>query len=123
MIKNILFIEYDLIGAFDPFGKEMIFNLSERNIILAGYEELPDEESHVKRYLETGYSYSEVYNVLDYYNHYIDKNLKKHIESLELMDEFEEFNLLMSHSSIGYGLKIENSEYDNIKDLIKIKNN
>ncbi len=122
MFKNILFLEYDLIGAFDPFGKEMIVNLSERGISLSGYEELPDEESHKNRYLETGFKFSEVVDCLQYYHHGISKEEKKVIEHLEMMDEFEEFNLLMKHSCFGYGIST-NNDYASIYDVVKIKNN
>jgi hypothetical protein len=119
MFKNILFLEYDLIGAFDPFGKEMIINLSERSIALCGYEDCPDEESHKNRYLETGFKYSEVIDCLNYYLKCISKEDKKAIEHLEFMDEFEEFNLLMKHSSFGYGIKVDD-EYASVYDIIKI---
>lgn len=119
--RNILFIEYDLIGAKDGFGQEMIENLLQRDIHLRGYEDVPDVFSQEERLLKTGFTNSEVYDMLDYYNNCIDFTEKKRIEALEFVDEFEEWNLMQSHSCIGYGIKCEDSNYSFLNDAVKIK--
>jgi len=39
--------------------------------------------------------------MLDIYNKMIDEKEKKRIEKLQLFDEFEEWNLIMSHYFVG----------------------
>ena len=120
IFKNIILLEYDLIGANDEFGKEMIHNLLEkRDIKLYGYEDVPDVHSQIERLKKTGFNQVEAYNMLEYYTNFLDINEKKRIEALEFVDEFEEWNLLQSHSCFGYGLKVE-EKYSYLADIIKI---
>jgi O-methyltransferase involved in polyketide biosynthesis len=120
LFKNVLMLEYDLVNALDPFGQEMIDNLKAREISLCGYEEVPDCKAHETRYLETGFTNSEVKDMLDYYKHFIPKEVKSSIEHKEFMDEFEEWNMLQNHSCYGYGVKAEDSKFSKLIDLVKL---
>ena len=121
MFNNIVFLQYDLVGAKDSFGREMIHNLLERDVKLYGYEDVPDVQAQLARLFECGFVEAEVYNMLEYYNNFIDQNEKKKIDHLEFMDEFEEWNLLQAHACFGYGTKLDAS-FSYIADVLKLNN-
>ena len=116
--KNIIILEYDLIGATDSFGKEMVLNLHDRGIKLFGYEDTPDAKAQRKRFEEIGLVQCEVISMLDYYHTQISPLEKNRTKHLELFDEFEEFNLLQSHACFGYGAKLE-EKYEYLYDVLK----
>jgi [phosphatase 2A protein]-leucine-carboxy methyltransferase len=120
LFKNVVMLEYDLVNAKDPFGQEMIENLQLRNITLCGYEDLPDCKSHETRFLENGFTNTQVKDMLDYYKNCIPKEVKAEIEHKEFMDEFEEWNMLQNHSCYGYAFKNEDSRYNTLADLLKL---
>ena len=83
--SNVYLLEYDLIGPDDPFGKEMVDNLKTRDIYLKGF--------------------NDVKNINDQ---------KKKKKKLELMDEFEELNLLQRHACFGFASKCKNDKFKNL---------
>ena len=104
--NNCLLLYYDLINPFDDFGKMMIKNLKTfRNLILASYEDCPTLEHHNERVKKGGFNDVECVEMLKYFNNYIDSETLKRVNSLELVDELEEWNLLLMHACFGLGLK------------------
>jgi len=120
IFNNLIIIEYDLIGANDMFGKEMVQNLKSRNIELRGFYDVPDLDSQIKRLKECEFDFVEFKNLLWVYNSMISKEERRRIDSLEMMDEFEEFNLLQTHACFGIGGKIKDEKFKNILDIIKL---
>ena len=119
--NNIVMIEYEVINPFDEFGKKMKENLLERNCVLFGIEDTPSVESHIKRFQNTGFNQVEVYDMLSLYNKIIIKEEKIRIEKLELMDEFEEWNIIQSHYCFGIGVKYD-IQYDDLGKCMKLQN-
>jgi hypothetical protein len=117
--KNLIFIEYDLIGANDNFGREMVLNLLDRGVKLFGYEDVPDSKSQIDRLHTTGFTQVEMISMLEYYEKHIEPSEKNRTKHLELFDEFEEFNLLQAHSCFGYGAKLE-EQYEYLYDVLKL---
>ena len=105
---NLYILEYDLIGPDDPFGKEMVDNLKTRDIHLKGFNEVKninDQENRLKK------ANFEDINIVDMYHIYfkvLPLEDRKRIERLELMDEFEELNLLQKHACFGFASKCKN---------------
>ena len=122
LFPNLIVLEYDLIGAKDAFGREMIDNLKMRNIELKGYEEVPDIKSQIERLKESKLEQVEIVDLLFVYNKMLPKNERRRIDLLEMMDEFEEFNLLQQHACFGYGLAFKDNKFDKIKELVKLEN-
>lgn len=118
--SNLIFLQYDLIGAQDGFGQEMIENLLNREIKLFGYEEVPDIKAQTERLKHTGFKQFEVLDMLDYYSLCIATEERKYVEHLEMMDEFEEWNLMQQHACYGYGTKLEN-HFDYLNNILKLK--
>ena len=121
IFKNLIVIEYDLIGANDMFGKEMVQNLKSRNIELRGFYDVPDLDSQIKRLKECDFDFVQFKNLLWVYNSMISKEERRRIDLLEMMDEFEEFNLLQTHACFGIGGKISDEKYKNILNIIKLE--
>ena len=117
--KNLVFTFYDLINPYDPFGQEMVDNLKIRNIKLNGIEETDSVDKQLSRLKDLGFTEYEVYDMVHFYNKCIDTSEKKRIEKLELFDEFEEWELIQSHSCYGLGIKVE----EEFSFLNKIKYN
>ncbi len=120
--KNLIFLEYDLIGPNDSFGKEMVENLLYRDIKLFGYEDVPDIKAQAERLYKAGFTNVEVYDMLTFFNNFIDQSEKERVRHLEMLDEFEEFNMLQNHACFGYGAKLE-EKYEYLYDEIQIKKN
>ena len=108
---NLYMLEYDLIGPDDPFGKEMVDNLKTRDIHLKGFNEVKninDQENRLKK------ANFEDINIVDMYHIYfkvLPLEDRKRIERLELMDEFEELNLLQKHACFGFASKCKNDKF------------
>lgn len=118
--QNLILFIYDLVNPNDGFGKEMEMNLLERNIKIPGLKQVPDCLSQTNRLIESNFTNAKVVDMLIYYRNYINKQEIHRIEHLEFLDELEEFNLLQNHSCFGVGLKIENSEFEEIKNKIDL---
>ena len=109
--SNVYILEYDLIGPDDPFGKEMVDNLKNRNINLKGFNEVKNIDDQINRLKEAKF---EDINIVDMYYVYfklLPIQERRRIERLELMDEFEELNLLQRHACFGYASKCKNDKF------------
>lgn len=105
--NNVAFVYYDLLNPFDEFGKVMIQNLRNyRNIVLPSYELCPYTDSHIERLKSNGFNSSgQCIDMLTYYNTVIPREEQIFANSLELLDELEEWNMLQKHYCIGVSIK------------------
>ena len=111
VFKNVYLLEYDLIEPDDPFGKEMVENLRNRNIILKGFEEVKNLQDQIDRLKESKFDYVYAIDMLEVYFKLLPLEERKRIEKLELMDEFEEFNLLQKHACFCYAYNCTNDDF------------
>ena len=112
--SNIYLLEYDLIGPDDPFGKEMVDNLKTRDIYLKGSDDVKNINDQINRLKKLNF---EDINIVDMYHVYFNVlpvEERKRIEKLELMDEFEELNLLQRHACFGFASKCKNDKFKNL---------
>ena len=109
--NNVYILEYDLIGPDDPFGKEMIDNLKNRDINLRGFNDVKDVKDQIKRLEEAKFENINIVDMFYVYFKLLPIADRKRIERLELMDEFEELNLLQKHACFGYGSKCKNDKF------------
>lgn len=100
-----VFVSYEQIHPFDPFGQTMITNLIARGCPLLGYNDYPTIEAHQKRYHSLGYSRYQGADMNDIYRLKVDRTEIKRIERLELFDEFEEWHLIQAHYHISLASK------------------
>lgn len=115
--ENVVLVYYDLIHFDDVFGKVMVNNLKNiRGIILPSFQETRSENDQLERMKKSGFNfYNKCVDMLDYYMNILDKKELKRINSLEFVDELEEFNLLMKHSCLGISIKTKD---ENIKESL-----
>ena len=109
--NNVYLLEYDLIGPDDPFGKEMVDNLKSRDIILRGFNEVKDIKDQINRLKEAKFEDVNIVDMFYVYFKFLPIQDRKRIERLELMDEFEELNLLQKHACFGYGSRCKNEKF------------
>lgn len=120
LFANIVLLEYDLTGANDGFGKEMVDNLKMRNIQLKGFKDVPEIKDQIERLKECNFEIVDFITLYDVYNKMLPHDERKRIDMLEMMDEFEEFDLLQRHACFGYGLSIKDTEkYGKVQEVIK----
>lgn len=108
--ENVIFLGYDLINSNDNFGKEMIINLRDRNISIPSYEKIITNKDQEARLIQSGFINALSVDMLTYYNEFISLEDRKKIESIEYLDEFEEFNLLQKHCCFLIGEKLTNDK-------------
>ncbi|RKP18168.1 leucine carboxyl methyltransferase [Rozella allomycis CSF55] len=109
------FVTYEQIKPHDAFGSVMIDNLKAKNISLLSIEKYPDLIAQKERYLSLGCDFSFCLDMYEVYQKMITEDEKERIAKLEIMDEIEEFILLLQH----YCLLVASHNF-NISDIIKI---
>lgn len=92
-----LFIIYEQINPFDAFGKTMIENLKNRNCPLESIFKYPTLDDQIQRFKNLGYQNVRAKDFLYVYNHILDKKEKERIEKIEMLDEYEEWRLILQH--------------------------
>ena len=111
---NVYILEYDLIGPDDPFGKEMIDNLKTRNINLRGFNDVKNVKDQIERLKDSKFEDVNIVDMYYIYFKFLPVEDRKRIERLELMDEFEELNLLQKHACFGYASKCKNDKFKSL---------
>jgi tRNA wybutosine-synthesizing protein 4 len=87
------------------YGLQMIRNLEERGAPLHGLRSTPTLEAHKKQLVACGWERAFAKDMLSLYKEMLDPRDRRRIEMLEMLDEFEEWNLIMSHYCISVGIK------------------
>ena len=107
-LRRVAYVRYDPLGLQDAFGSQMVRNLEERGVPLHGLSAAPSVEHLVQQAQQvvraasgsaavhaTGLDMWEVYHTLMQ-----DIAERKRVESLEWLDEIEQFALLMRHYAL-----------------------
>lgn len=102
---NCMFIDYIPINPSSRFGQTMMQNLNQRQCNLLSYLSYPSIQSYCDRYKLYGMTCTYGYTMYDMYYTYITSDERKRIESIEFMDEYEEWEIMMSHYAIVIGIK------------------
>lgn len=78
-------------------------------------------QNQPERYTKNGFKRTEVFTMKDVYYECIDKEARMKIEKLEMLDELEEWNLIMAHYfgllSVTYNQ--EGEKHQNFKQLME----
>ena len=111
---NIYLLQYDLIGPDDPFGNEMVENLKTRNIELRGFNDVKNIEDQINRLKKVDLEDINIVDMFHIYFKFLPMEERRRIERLELMDEFEELNLLQKHACFGFGSKCKNEKFNTL---------
>jgi len=105
----ISFILFELTFPTDPFGRQMVKNIEQRGCSLASLSAYPTLKAQKERFIQYGYPKVDIMSMYSFYEDVLDSEEKQRIERLELLDELEEWRLLMQHYFLLYCLKVNNN--------------
>ena len=88
---------YEQILPSDPFGKTMVRNIASRGCPLKSIGLYPGLEEMCGRFRARGWETVVAKDMDVLYQRMLDREEKARTERLELLDEFEEWHLLMQH--------------------------
>jgi len=104
-IPDVATIIYEPIRANDSFGKVMTSNLANRGIhmpTLREYQTPGDQEARLE---QAGFNVSRAFTVKDIWKNWIPGDEKQRVDSLEGLDEVEEWELLADHYVVVWALR------------------
>lgn len=104
-LKSVVLQVYEQIKPDSMFGRQMIRNLEERGAPLYGVHATPSLEAHKERLLSCGWNRAFAEDMLTLYRGMLDPKDRARVEGIELFDEFEEWDLIMSHYCMSVGVK------------------
>lgn len=109
-IPNLGLILYEPIKPDDAFGKQMVLNLAARRIrmpTLATYKEPVDQEQRLR---QAGFDKVRQTSINEVWEQWISYEEKDRVDSLEGLDEVEEWQLLAGHYTVVWGWRGEGFE-------------
>lgn len=98
---------YEQIRPDDAFGRTMIQNLVERGCPLRGILDAPSCDAQKTRLRECGWPHALAIDMHEFEKTCVDTREKDRMRSLEWMDEWEEYTILMQHYCIAIGASDE----------------
>eukprot|EP00703_Trepomonas_sp_PC1_P001469 JAP95137.1 Leucine carboxyl methyltransferase [Trepomonas sp. PC1] len=95
------FVGFEMVNPHDPFGDQMVFNMSQREIFMPTFAEIGFIESY-RRQLRKFTDKTVVKKAWGVYNSFEGR---KEMEKLEFLDEYEQFQMIMEHYAVIVGCK------------------
>ncbi|KAI0423774.1 leucine carboxyl methyltransferase [Xylaria sp. FL1042] len=102
-ISRLSFIIYEPIHPNDPFGKQMVSNLAARRIRMPTLEEYTTTDKQETRLRDAGFNSCHSLTIVRIWEDWISMEEKERVDSLEGLDEVEEWTLLADHYSVSWG--------------------
>lgn len=114
-----VWVSYDMISPNDTYGQMMLKNLHKAGFALPGFIEFPTLKSHEDKFhgredKPLNWSMVKSVDMLSFYHRVIDPNLIEIVNRLEILDEVEEWNMIMSHYCIS--VATNNAAFHHIVD-------
>lgn len=88
---------YEMVGPDDPFGRTMLENLRRRGCPLLSLPAVPDVRAQEARCVREGFSRAEALEMLAFFDEVVGPEERQRVCRLSLLDELEEWRMLMSH--------------------------
>ncbi|CAK9251380.1 unnamed protein product [Sphagnum jensenii] len=105
LFTEALWLSYDMMNPSDKFGSMMLSNLSRAGHKIPGFTDYPTLQSHRQRFLEAGWPVSRACSMLRAYDDLVSEQEKQRLNSLEILDEVEEWQLIMQHYALTLAAK------------------
>jgi len=93
----------------DPFGRVMRQNLKLRDVELPGADAFPNLPSVEARFTSNGFDVATAVSLKSIRTDYTPEGELQRIAKLELVDEYEELDLVLAHYALAWGLKLDKS--------------
>lgn len=100
---------YEQIFPHDIFGKTMVQNLIMRGCPLKSIDAFPTPAVQSQRLKNASYTHAACQTMKQLYLQFMDPVEKKRIEKIEMLDEYEEWYMLMEHYCISLGVQVPES--------------
>ena len=110
---------YDMITPNDIYGRNMIRNLQGVGFEIPGIKDFPTLEDQKNRFLHTNWTEARACTMRQYYDALMQTtDERERLFKLEILDEVEEWNMLMDHYALTIAAKgVEN---DTVEDILSI---
>jgi hypothetical protein len=105
LLAEAAWMSYDMISPHDAFGKTMQRNLSSAGYSIPGFAQCPDLAAHVDQFVGSGWDACRSCTMLQCYKDLVSATEQERVGKIERFDEFEEWNLLMSHYCLSIASK------------------
>lgn len=100
-----MWVTYDMISPGDRYGQMMIRNLTAAGFSIPGIHDFPTLEAESNRFLQAGWTAAYSITMKQFYNRCISDEEKARLKGLEMVDEVEEWNMLMDHYNLTVAVK------------------
>lgn len=104
-----MWVTYDMINPHDRYGQVMVHNLAAAGFHIPGIKDFPTLEAERNKFLNNGWCFAQSCTMRHFYDTVVTEEEKKRMKDLEIVDEVEEWNLIMEHYSLTIASKV-NSE-------------
>lgn len=91
------FVNIEHVSPGDEFGKQMVMNIAARGSPLLGLSKYTTVESQRQRFLKSGWTSVDATTMLQAFQNRLTKHENNRLQRVEMLDEFEEFHMLMMH--------------------------
>lgn len=96
---------YEQIGPDDPFGRVMVNSLEKRGCPLKGLRAFPDKKAQRARFEERGWQRVECLDMNEVYTQYLTPADRARADRMQMMDEWEEWQLVQAHYCITWAFR------------------
>jgi tRNA wybutosine-synthesizing protein 4 len=99
-LSDAVWMTYDMIHPDDTYGRNMIKNLQQVGFDIPGIKDFPTLDAQKARFLDCGWVAANSCSMRHYFDKLMDDSLKEKLHKVEMLDEVEEWNMLMDHYSL-----------------------
>ncbi|KXJ92426.1 S-adenosyl-L-methionine-dependent methyltransferase [Microdochium bolleyi] len=102
-IHDLSLILYEPILPHDAFGQQMVSNLAARRLRMPTVQTYVDSQRQQKRLRDAGFEQARGMTIGEVWKNWTPPDEKTRVDSLEGLDEVEEWDLLASHYMLAWG--------------------
>eukprot|EP01039_Chlorochromonas_danica_P003766 gene3766-4116_t len=107
--KEALWVSYDMITPNDRYGQMMVRNLQGAGFHIPGMLDYPTLEAEKEKFIHHGWDVAHSCTMKEFYNKATTAEEKARLKELEMLDEVEEWNMIMEHYSLTIASKGSNN--------------